>query len=218
MADETNSQETGKFLTHDDLNGALKKQRKDFEKALAAMQDQNKALVETLQKTLGKPEEPLTRTEATDRRLQELKEQNDLLMKRLNERDEREKVMTKKDTVRQALTKAGIVSKAEIAMKYLDDQIFYDDEGQLSMKVDGIDHKLADAVAKFAQTDEGKFLADPHNIRGSGGRPTSNAPKGNQSVPVSEQMTEMGGIPVFKDAKSLQDYAASVMGGKQLKF
>lgn len=205
MTQETDTTITPKYLTHEDLNGALTAQKRDFQKLIDKMADQNKELVSALKQALGPKEEPLTKTEINDQRYKELKEQNDLLARKLTERETHEKLFQKKEAVRQAFNKNGIVSKAEIALKYLDDQIFYDEEGQLKMKVDGIDTKLSDAVAKFVQTDEGKFLCDPRDVRGSGGQPSGNPSKLYSPQTVPSPIT--GEAPVFQDAKAMKEYA-----------
>ena len=61
----------------------------------------------------------------------------------------------------------------------------------------------------------GKFLADPKDVRGSGSRSVS-APGMQQTA--TSQITGSNGTPIFKDAKSLKQYVASEMGKTNLKY
>jgi hypothetical protein len=216
MSDEIQTQDTP---WREELNGALKRQRKDFEKALAAQQEQFSTLVETLKSTLGPKTEPAplpSRAEISEDSM-EMKKQIKILLERDKQRDETEKSFKLEKSLRDNLGKHGINSRSDLALKYLKDQVSYDEEGQLVMKFDEVAYPLADAVAKFAQTDQGKFLADPKDIRGSGAGTYQSQSK-QTSRPITQQMTNIGGVPIFKDAKSLMDYAVSETGRNELKF
>lgn len=217
--DNDNPQEP-KYLTHEDLNGALAAQKKEFTKLMQQMQQQNQQLLETLQKTLGPTPEapkPASRMELSEDTA-ELKKQLKILMDRDKQREESEKSLKKENNLRNVLSKHGINSRADLAIKYLQDQVSYDEEGQLVMKFDEVTYPLAEAVAKFSQTEHGKFLADPRDVRGSGANsftsPNSRTPR------VAEDATIPGpnGVPVFKDAKALKEYTASQMAKNTLKF
>jgi hypothetical protein len=219
VQDNNGQQEQPKYLTHEDLNGALAAQKKEFAKLMQTMQEQNRQLVETLQSTLGpKPETPApaSRQELSEDTA-ELKRQIKLLVDRDKQREQTEKSMKMEKNLKDTLNKHGISSRADLAVKYLQDQVSYDEDGQLVMKFEEISYPLAEAVAKFAQTDQGKFLADPRDVRGSGSR-TVNSPNTSQSNTPSQMITGMGGTPVFKDAKALKNYVAESLGKEQLKF
>lgn len=213
------TQEQPKYLTHEDLNGALAAQKKEFAKLMSQMQDQNRQLIETLQTTLGPaPEKPVVPTRAEiSEDTAELKKQIKLLMDRDKQREQSEKSMRMEKSLRETLNKHGIVNNADLAVDHLQNKVSYDEDGQLVMKFDEINYPLAEAVAKFAQTDKGKFLSDPKDVRGSGSR-TVSAPHTSQSNTPSQMITGMGGTPVFKDAKALKNYVSSELGKEQLKF
>jgi hypothetical protein len=215
---EDGTQGQPKYLTHEDLNGALASQKKEFTKLMQQMQQQNQQLVETLQSTLGpKPEAaPLPSKSEMSDDIAEIKKQNKLLMDRLRQQEESEKRGKMESNLRNNLGKHGIASRADLAIKYLQDQVSYDEDGQLVMKFEEVTYPLAEAISKFAQTDQGKFLADPRDVRGSGAN-SFNSPKSQQKH-VTEMITDHNGTPVFKDAKALKEYTAAQMGKSQLKF
>jgi hypothetical protein len=218
MAQDDNSQNQPKYLTHEDLNGALASQKRDFEKLMRQMQEQNQQLVQTLQSTLGpKPEpEPLPSKSQMSDDLSEIKKQNKLLMDRLRQQEESEKRSKLETTLRNNLGKHGIASRADLAIKYLQDQVSYGEDGQLMMMFDEIPYPIAEAVAKFSQTDQGKFLADPKDVRGSGASSFNSPNRAPRTV--TESITDQNGTPVFKDAKSLKEYTAAQLGKHTLKF
>ena len=220
MAENQNNQEQPKYLTHEDLNGALAAQKKDFQKLMQQMQEQTKTLVETLQSTLGPTPEKqaLPSKQELSEDTAELKKQIKLLMDRDKVREQTEKQMKMEKSLRDTLNKHGISSRSDLALKYLQDQVSYDEDGQLVMKFDEINYPLDQAVAKFSQTEHGKFLTDPKDIRGSGSIRNISPPNTSQNNTVSQMVTGMGGTPVFKDAKSLKNYVASELGKEQLKF
>ena len=220
MAENQNNQEQPKYLTHEDLNGALAAQKKDFQKLMQQMQEQTKTLVETLQSTLGPTPEKqaLPSKQELSEDTAELKKQIKLLMDRDKVREQTEKQMKMEKSLRDTLNKHGISSRSDLALKYLQDQVSYDEDGQLVMKFDEINYPLDQAVAKFSQTEHGKFLTDPKDIRGSGAIRNISPPNTSQNNTVSQMVTGMGGTPVFKDAKSLKNYVASELGKEQLKF
>jgi hypothetical protein len=214
--------EPPKYLTHDDLNGALASQKKEFQKLMQTMQQQNQQLVETLQKTLGPKQEvaaPSTRAELSEDTT-ELKRQIKILTEQFKAREESEKSLKRENTLRSTLSKHGINSRGDLAVKYLQDQVSYDEDGSLVMKMEitpGVTQPLplAEAIAKFAQTEHGKFLADPKDIRGSGSR-NGSAPA---QTSLTSQVTGTSGNPgIFKDAKSLKDYVASEFGKETFKM
>lgn len=217
--DNENTQDQPKYLTHDDLNGALAAQKKEFAKMMQQMQQQNQSLIETLQKTLGpKPEaSPLPSKQELSEDTAELKKQLKILMDRDKQREDTEKKLRMENNLRSTLSKHGINSRADLAIKYLQDQVSYDEDGQLVMKFDEIAYPLQEAVAKFAQTDQGKFLADPRDVRGSGGS-SFNSPNRGAPRTATEMVTSNDGLPVFKDAKSLKEYTAAQMSKNTLKF
>jgi hypothetical protein len=216
---QNGSQEQPKYLTHEDLNGALAAQKKEFSKLMQQMQQQNQQLLETLQTTLGpKPEAPTPASRAElSEDTAELKKQIKLLMDRDKQREQSEKHMRMEKNLRDTLNKHGIQSRADLAIKYLQDQVSYDEEGQLVMKFDEISYPLAEAVGKFAQTEHGKFLADPRDVRGSGAN-SANAPRNSTPRSVTQQITGNNGAPVFKDAKDLKSYVAAELGKQTLKY
>lgn len=219
MAQDNNDQDTQpKYLTHEDLNGALASQKRDFEKLMRQMQEQNQQLIQTLQNTLGPKQEPapLPSKSEMSEDLAEIKKQNKLLMDRLRQQEETEKRTKLETTLRNNLNKHGIASRADLAIKYLQDQVSYGEDGQLMMTFEEIPYPLAEAVAKFAQTDQGKFLADPREVRGSGAN-SFNSPNRSPRT-ASEVVTGNDGVPVFKDAKALKEYTASQLSKNTLKF
>jgi hypothetical protein len=209
-----------KYLTHEDLNGALAAQKKEFQKLMQQMQQQNQTLVETLQKTLGpKPEAaPLPSKQELSDDTAELKKQIRILMERDQQREQSEKSMRKEKTLRDALAKHGINSRSDLAISHLKDQVSWDEEGQLVMKFDEISYPLADAVAKFAQTDHGKFLADPKDVRGSGSSSTRSPNMKTQSFTNQSSTVDASGNVVFKDRKALMDYAVAKIGKSDIKI
>lgn len=213
------TQEQPKYLTHEDLNGALAAQKKEFSKLMQQMQQQNQQLIETLTNTLGPAPEkaPLPSKQELSEDTAELKKQIKLLMDRDKQREQSEKQMRMEKNLRDTLTKHGIASRADLAIKYLQDQVSYDEDGQLVMKFEEINYPLAEAVAKFAQTDHGKFLADPRDVRGSGGSNTT-APRGSARGTPVQQITGANGAPVFKDAKDLRAYVTQELGKETLKY
>ena len=217
---EQEQQEQPKYLTHDDLNGALAAQNKRFEKLLAQQSDQQKALLDGIQKTFGpKEEKPSIASKAE---LSEdtamLKQQIKQLLERDQQRDQSEKAMKLEKALRDTLSKHNITSRADLAVKYLQDQVSYDEDGQLVMKLEAVPgvvqpFPLHEAIAKFAQTDQGKFLAEPKDTRGSG----SNRVSGYKPN-ITSQVTGNEGAPMFKDLKSLRAFAAGEMSKSKLPF
>ena len=214
--------EQPRYLTHDDLNGALASQKKDFQKMMQQQQSQFQQLLESLNSNFGpKPETPpLPSKSELAEDTQTLKQQLKQLLERDKQRDETEKKSNMERTLRDTLGKHGINSRSDLAIKFLQDRVAYDEDGQLVMKfevVPGVIQPLPlhEAVAKFAQTEHGKFLADPKDVRGSGSRSVS-APGMQQTA--TSQITGSNGMPIFKDAKSLKQYVASEMGKTNLKY
>lgn len=216
MAQQEN-QDQPKYLTHEDLNGALAAQKKEFAKLMQTMQDQNKQLIETLQSTLGPPpEKPIvpSRAEISEDTV-ELKKQIKVLMDRDKQREQSEKQMKTEKSLRDTLNKHGINSRADLALKYLQDQVSYDEDGQLVMKFEDITYPLAEAVSKFAQTDQGKFLADPKDVRGSGARsvPSSGFSPGSNAPNTAK---DASGNTVFKNAKDLKQFVTGQLANENL--
>ena len=218
------SQEQPKYLTHDDLNGALASQKKDFQKMMQQQQTQFNTLLESFNKNFGPPPEtpviPSKAALAED--TSSLKQQVKLLL----EEREQNQAMLKQErltkNLRDNLAKHGINSRSDLATKYLQDQVSYDEDGQLVMKVEitpGVVQPLplAEAVAKFAQTDHGKFLADPRDVRGSGSR-TVTAPGSQANTTVTSTITGNSAAPVFKSAKDMKAYAAAELGKSTIKY
>jgi hypothetical protein len=215
-------QDQPKYLTHEDLNGALSAQNKRFEKLIATQAEQQKALIDSITQTFGPKEEKqaLPSKAELSEDTASLKRQVQTLLERDKQRDTAEKAMKLEKSLRDTLAKHGINSRSDLAVKYLQDQVSYDEDGSLVMKFEAVPGvvqpmPLHEAVAKFAQTDQGKFLADPKDTRGSGsnkfsatGRPTT----------VTQQVTGNEGLPMFKDAKSLRAYAAGELGKSKLPF
>ena len=215
MSDEQETGSVSRGLTHDDLNGALKSQRKDFEKAMLKMQEQTAQLIQSLQSALGpKPDapQPMSRNELSED-VQELKKQNKFLMDQVKAREESEKRMKLESQLRETLNKSGIKSRDEIAMKYLKDQVSFDEDGQLVLKVDdGPPLPLRDGVNRFLQTEHGKFLADSKEVRGS----VSSNQSTNYNAP---RIDNSSGLPSEADAaKRLIDQATAFLEKNQLKF
>ena len=216
MAQDSNDSTGPKYLTQDDLNGALASQKNEMKKWMQTMQDQNKSLIESLQTTFGPKQEapaPLSKQELSDS-TSEMQKTIKILMDRDKQRDEQDKSMRMDKQLRDQLAKNGINSRSDLAMSHLKSQVSYDEDGQLVMKFDEIPYPIAEAVAKFAQTDQGKFLADPRDIRGSGG----NQMKSPGYQPPAQQLTGQGGVPVFKDAKELLAYTTGQLGQHTLKY
>jgi hypothetical protein len=225
MADNNQEQqEQPKYLTHEDLNGALASQKKDMQKLITQQSQQFQQLLESFNKNFGPPPEkqevPSKAVIAED--TVALKQQVKLLL----EEREKNQADSKRDrlekNLRDNLVKHGINSRSDLAIKYLQDQVSYDEDGQLVMKTEitpGVVTPLPlhEAIAKFAQTDQGKFLADPKDLRGSGSRSIS-APGSQAHATITSQITGNSATPMFKDAKSLKAYVASELGKEQLKY
>ena len=205
--------DTVKHLTHDDLNGALKAQRKDFEKLLAKQQEQFNASFESLRSPQVKSESaPLLTREVSEDSV-EMKKQIKILLERDAQREQTEKNLKLEKSLRDTLGKHGINSRSDLALKYLKDQVSYDEEGQLVMKFDEIAYPLADAVAKFVQTDQGKFLSDPRDLRGSGGVNSTGSPR-QTTKPTATNAVGSNGVPIFKDLNEARAYARSYIGNE----
>lgn len=217
--------EQPKYITQEDfdkaLNGALKNLKKDFEKTASASQEQLNTVLQALQGLSGnKPAEtgPLPNKSEVAERLQQVEADNKKLLAALNKREQDEKQSAKTTALRNQLNKHGILSKAELAEAYLASKVDYDEDGQLTMKyevTEGVVQPLplSEAVAKFAQSDMGKYLADPKDLRGSGaGNTNSGFRLPSQPVPT----TSGTGAPVFKDLKALKTYATESMPNKPL--
>jgi len=215
MSDIDNtSQEQPQYVTAKDLNGALTAYKKDMQRMLEKQAEQQKELIETLNRNLGpKPETPPlpSKAEIADDTA-ELKKQLRILMERDRQRDEQEKQMKLTNSLRDNLNKVGIKTRDDLAIKYLKDQVSYDEEGQLVMKFDEIQLPLHEAVAKFAQTDHGKFLADPRDVRGSGSAHTTGQNRVMPGMPGMPQPAALqpDGTPIFKDLASLKAVAESI--------
>jgi hypothetical protein len=224
MAQQDNEQEQPKYLTHDDLNGALASQKRDFAKMLQAQAQQHEALINTLKSTLGPPPEAaptLSKTELSEETLT-LRSQVKQLLERDKQRDDQEKRNKMEKTLRDSLHKHGIKSNDDLAIKYLQDQVSYDEDGSLVMKyevVPGVLQPLpiSEAVAKFASTDKGKFLADARNVRGSGSGNIHTSDSVVRSV-TDQVVGSNGAVPIFKDAKALQAFTSAEMSKHSLKY
>lgn len=223
--DNQDNPEQPKYLTHDDLNGALAAQKRDFQKMMTQNQTQFQSLLESFNSAFGpKPETPAvpSKSEIAEDTAT-LKQQIKQLLERDKQRDESEKRMKMEKNLRDSLGKHGINSRADLAVKYLQDQVSYDEDGQLVMKFEAVPGviqplPLAEAISKFAQTEHGKFLADPRDTRGSGLRGTVTAPGSQANSTVTSQITGNSAAPVFKDAKALKQYVANELGKETLKY
>jgi hypothetical protein len=212
MSDNETNQDQPKYMTAADLNGALTSYKKDIQKMLQAQAEQTKEFMESVKGAFSPKTEsdPIPTKSELANDTSELKKQLKILMERDKQRDEQEKKAKLSNSIRENLHKNGIKGRDELALKFLQDQVSYDEEGQLVMKLETIPGvvetlPLHDAVTKFAQTDSGKFLMDPKDIRGSGARSTN----GNFVNNNPPQSTMVNGTPVFKDAKALTAYATS---------
>jgi hypothetical protein len=223
---QNDPQDQPKSLTHDDLNGALAAQKKEFQKMMAQQNQQFQSLLEAFNKNFGPPPEapvvPTKQVIAEDTAA--LKKQVEILVREKEQREIELKQEKLSKALRDNLAKHGINSKSDLATKYLQDQVSYDEDGQLVMKVEvtpGVVHPLplAEAVAKFAQTDHGKFLADPRDIRGSGSGRVS-APGSQQAATAASLITgNSAGVPAgVNDAKSLRQYVTAELGKNEIKF
>lgn len=217
MAENNESnQEQPKYMTDKDLNGALTAHKKEIQKLLNNQSEQQNAFLESIKSLVGPKQEaqPLPTKGELAEDTAELKKQIKILMERDKQRDETEKSMKKTNSLRESLNKAGIKSRDELAIKYLQDQVSYDEDGQLVMKVDGIPLPLSEAVAKFSQTEHGKFLADPRDVRGSG---AGNAPNQSRSLPQGQsQVVDVEGTPIFKDLASLKAMSESFLAKREI--
>lgn len=210
-----------KVITQEDLNSALASQKRDFERLLKQSAEQNKALIESLQSTLGpkpEPAQPSSRLELSEDAA-ELKKQVKILMDTMSKQEAQTKQLKLETTLRDTLGKHGISSRSDLAVKYLQDQVSYDEDGQIVMKMEiapGVIQPLplGEAVSKFAQTDHGKFLADPRDVRGSGSGPTSSPRNGTGTRTPTAQITNQGDTPIFKTAKEMKDYYANGLSTK----
>jgi hypothetical protein len=204
------------------LNGALVSQNKRFEKILSQQAEQFKATLENLTNTLAPPaKEPLPSKQEMSDDVSEFKRQIKVLMERDKIREEQDKKTKLSTTLREQLNKAGIRSKDEIALKFLQDQVSFDEDGQVVMRIDdGPPLPVNDAVMRFVQTDHGKFLADPKDIRGSGSNNiiNQNSYRGSSNDTPVSQITNNGEVPIFKDAKSLKQYTQEQMSKGSLKY
>lgn len=209
---------------HTTLNGALAAQKKEMQKMMTQQSQQFQQLLESFNKNFGPPPEtpPVPSKAAIAEDTTALKQQVKLLL------EEREKQQTElkherlQKNLRDNLVKHGISDKADIAIKYLQDQVSYDEDGQLVMQVEitpGVVQPLAlaEAVAKFAQTDNGKFLANTRDIKGSGSGSITNPNKQQAATATSLITGNSNGQAVFKDAKALRQYAAGALD-KSVKY
>jgi hypothetical protein len=214
-----------RYLTHDDLNGALASQKREFQKIMQQNQEQFKELLGSFNSAFGpKPEAPPlpTKTELAGDTA-ELKRQIAALLERDKQRDAAEKQLKMENTLKEALNKNGISSKIDLAYKYLKDQVMYDEDGNLAMKFEvapGVQTPLPihEAVARFVQTENGKYLADPKDVRGSGSRSIS-APGSQQQATANALISgNSANAPIFKNVKDLKNFVASEMGKSNLKI
>lgn len=218
--------EQPKFITEEqfnsNLNSALKALRKDFEKTTSANQEQLNTVLQALQGLTGnKPVEtgPLPNKSEVAEKLVEQDKQIKALLERDRQREEASKKDKLSTALRAQLNKHGILSKADLAEKFLADQVSYDEDGALIMKFEEIEGAppialpLHEAISKFAQTDTGKYLADPKELRGSGaGNTNSGFRLPAQPIPATSGTNG----PVFKDLKSLKQFATESMPNKPL--
>src|ERR1017187_3702285 len=127
MSENESNQETPQYVTSKDLNGALTAYKKDIMKLMEKQAEGQRELVEAINKNLGPKQEPAplpSRGEVAEDTA-ELKKQIRILMDRDKQRDETEKSMKKTNSLREGLNKAGIKSRDELAIKYLQDQVSY---------------------------------------------------------------------------------------------
>lgn len=214
---DNQEQEQPKYLTHDDLNGALASQKKEFKKIMEAQQQQFTQLLETFQTTFGpKPEaQPIPSKQAIAEDTSALKQQVKLLLEERDKQQAELKQQRLEKTLRDNLTKHNINSRSDLALKYLKDQVSYDEDGQLVMQTEitpGVVQPLPlhEAIAKFAQTDHGKFLADPKEVRGSGSR--------SYNSPTLSQSQKDPPLGTFKGSKDLMDYATKFLEKDSIKY
>lgn len=226
--DENENSQTPQYLTADQLdyklNGALTSQKKEMQKMIQQQQQQFQELLASFNNAFGpKPEAPPLPTKAAlAEDTSSMKEQLRILLEERKSMQEQAKNDRLQKTLRESLQKHGINSRSDLALKFLQDQVKYDEDGQLVMNTEitpGVIQPLPihEAVAKFAQSDHGKFLADPKEVRGSGSRSIS-APGSQAQATAAQLITGNSGAPVFKDAKDLKAYVSAEMGKSQLKY
>lgn len=225
MADINDGQDQTqiKYLTHDDLNSALYNQKKDLQKVMENQSKQFQELLQSFNTAFGpKPEAPPVPSKAAiaeDTTV--LKNQLKVLLEEREQHQAELKRERLEKNLRDNLVKHGINSKSDIAIKFLQDQVFYDEDGQLVMKTEvtpGVVQPLvlSEAVAKFAQTEHGKFLSDPRDVKGSGSRTITNP--NSQAAQTATALITGNSVPgVFKDAKSLRQYASNALD-KSIKY
>lgn len=223
--DENGNEIQPKYVTHEDLNGFAASQKRDMQSMMKQQQTQFQELMNGFNGAFGPKAEaqaiPSKAVLAEDSSL--MKSQ----MKILLEEREQYQAQNKKDkmekTLREGLQKHGINSRSDLALKYLQDQVSYDEDGQLVMKFEvapGVHQPLpiGEAIARFAQTDHGKFLSDPKDVRGSGVR-TMAAPGSQANATITSMITgNSAEPPVFKDLKDVKAYATSFLAKPSLKY
>lgn len=205
-----NKQETPQYMTAKDLNGALTNYDKKMTKL---MNDKFDQLLSQIQPKQEEPAPALSKTVLTEETL-ELKKQIKILMDRDKQRDVQDKQMRLENKLRETLNKHGVKSRDSFAVKALKDQVTFDEDGNLVMKVDEITHPLDEAIAKFVQTDDGKFLQDAKDIRGSGSTP---AYRSSTGAPAADKVIELGdGSKIYSDLSTLRQVAQDMVSKQSL--
>jgi|HubBroStandDraft_2_1064218.scaffolds.fasta_scaffold20141_2 hypothetical protein len=217
MSDETdNKQDQPQYMTAKDLNGALTKMQKEMQKVIdSKLQEVFSQLSPSKQETSEAA--PVLNKADLSVKLSEQEKQIKILLEERKQREEETKAMKLEKQLRETLNKHGIKSKDGLAIDHLRNKISYSDDGTLLMQNQiGIPVSLEDAVSEFAQTDNGKFLQDAKDIRGSGASTASRGFTPPQSQIPGMKIRE-DGTAIYTDLQAVRRMAAAKLDSGALK-
>lgn len=179
MADNSESQpgaisgeggeNTPKYITQAELDKTVSGFRGRFMKDLEKLLESkfSKAEVETEEVE----EKPRPTMKGLDAETLKLKNQVAALMKEKEIRDAADKANNLKSSLRDALLSVGVSEKSlNHAIKYLKDDIYYNEEGSISMKFNNNDYELSEGLTNWVKSEDAKYYLPPKGTQGSGQR------------------------------------------------
>lgn len=161
---------TPKYITQAELDKTVSGFRgrfmKDLEKLLESRLSNTKTEVE---EETEEVEDKRPTMKKLDAETLKLKNQVAALMKEKETRDAADKAKNLKDSLRDALLSAGISEKSlNHAIKYLKDDVYYNEDGDLSIKFNNNDYELSEGLANWVKSDDAKYYIPPKGTKGSG--------------------------------------------------
>lgn len=202
---EGENSDSPQYVTKEELNIALngfrKSNKKDFEsfesKLLSAISGRsNTSSQEDHVSDSDNPER------ATIKSLQaQLKEQNNKMKQLLDKdaaREQEARNMKLQNTVRDALSAHGITDKAfKVAYNNLKEDISYDEDGFVQMKLNDVHYPLKDALSQWVKTEDAKFFLPAKGTKGSGTNGNLNPVKSAFQKPETNKITTAEGAKEF---------------------